>query len=124
MQLNKFQQECTKTDLFLGQALKFVDSHTTEQVAEVLAMLLAYVQLTEEVGEVGRHLNRLIRDEKPIDRDAFGKELFDVAWSNNALASHAELEMEDVAQTGLAKLRKRYELNMIQGEGDERENGG
>jgi NTP pyrophosphatase (non-canonical NTP hydrolase) len=80
--------------------------------------------LSGESGEIMEKLKKVIRDNKgEIDdekRDALKKELGDVLWYVNALATELGLSLDDIATDNIAKLNSRKERNLIKGDGDYR----
>lgn len=80
--------------------------------------------LAGESGEVAEKIKKLMRDHDgvltPERRDALKKELGDVLWYVAALCSELGLQMGDVAEHNVAKLRDRKNRGAIQGSGDNR----
>ena len=76
----------------------------------------------EEVGEVMGVLKRKYRgdydDETTIDK--LRKECGDVLWYMVQLLSDWDLQLEDVAQTNLAKLDDRLARKVLKGSGNDR----
>ena len=87
---------------------------------------LAYpaLGLCGEAGEVAEHAKKAIRDDdgQVTDerRDAMAAELGDVLWYVAQLASELELELEQIAQANLDKLRSRQQRGVLSGSGDNR----
>lgn len=59
-------------------------------------------------GEVAALVDAMIADGQPLDTAALRKELGDVLWYVAALASKAGLELGDIMQANIDKLRTRY----------------
>ncbi len=80
--------------------------------------------LAGEAGEVAEKIKKLMRDAEgqlsDDRRTALKKELGDVLWYVAALCSELGLDMNDVAETNIAKLRSRREKGTISGDGDDR----
>jgi NTP pyrophosphatase (non-canonical NTP hydrolase) len=80
--------------------------------------------LAGEAGEVAEKVKKLIRDDNgrltSDRRSALKKELGDVLWYVAALCSELELDMGEVAEQNIAKLRDRRNRDAIQGDGDNR----
>jgi len=80
--------------------------------------------LAGEAGEFADHAKKVIRDDggevTPERREAMAKELGDVLWYVAQLASELGLELEQIAQENLDKLRSRMERGVLSGSGDER----
>ncbi len=87
---------------------------------------LAYpaLGLAGEAGEVAEHVKKSIRDDAgsvlPERRAAMAKELGDVLWYLAQLATELELDLDEVAQMNLDKLRSRQERGVLAGSGDDR----
>ncbi|HTZ63078.1 MAG TPA: nucleoside triphosphate pyrophosphohydrolase family protein [Solirubrobacteraceae bacterium] len=97
--------------------------HTAEYPREAW---LAYpaLGLCGEAGEVAEHAKKAIRDDQGRISDerraAMAAELGDVLWYVAQLASELELELEQIAQANLAKLRSRQQRGVLSGSGDNR----
>ena len=80
--------------------------------------------LAGESGEVAEKVKKIQRDNGGIvddaRRDALKKELGDVLWYVAALCSELGLQMNDVAELNVAKLRDRHVRGAIRGSGDDR----
>ena len=87
---------------------------------------LAYpaLGLAGEAGEVAEHAKKAIRDDggtvSEERRAAMAKELGDVLWYVAQLASELELDLEEIAQQNLEKLRSRQRRGVLSGSGDDR----
>jgi NTP pyrophosphatase (non-canonical NTP hydrolase) len=77
-----------------------------------------------EVGEVQGKIKKVFRDkEGQFDEDTkkeIGKELGDVLWYVAILARDLDLDLEDIAQQNIAKLKSRQERGVLGGSGDNR----
>ena len=80
--------------------------------------------LAGEAGEVCEKIKKIMRDEDgTIDifsRKEIAKELGDVLWYINAIASELGITLSKVAQLNLEKLELRLKTNTIHGSGDNR----
>jgi NTP pyrophosphatase (non-canonical NTP hydrolase) len=80
--------------------------------------------LAGEAGEVAEHAKKAIRDDGGESTDArrraMAKELGDVLWYVAQIASELELELEQIAQANLEKLRSRQRRGVLSGSGDDR----
>ena len=80
--------------------------------------------LAGEAGEFADHAKKVIRDDGGVVSDerraAMSKELGDVLWYVAQLASELGLELDEIAQANLDKLRSRMERGVLSGSGDER----
>ena len=82
--------------------------------------------LCGETGEVAEKIKKLLRDNKGVIteefRQALKKELGDIQWYSARIADLFDIDYDDMAETNINKLLKRKEMNLIHGNGDEREN--
>ena len=80
--------------------------------------------LAGEAGEVAEQIKKSIRDDggelTPERRDKLAKELGDVLWYLAQLATELELDLDEVAEANLLKLRSRQLRGVLSGSGDER----
>jgi NTP pyrophosphatase (non-canonical NTP hydrolase) len=87
-------------------------------------LLYPTLGLCGEAGEVAEKVKKMVRDDggelTAQRRDALAAELGDVLWYVAQLATEADLDLGDVAEANLAKLRSRQERAVLQGSGDER----
>jgi NTP pyrophosphatase (non-canonical NTP hydrolase) len=87
-------------------------------------LLYPTLGLCGEAGEVAEKVKKMVRDDggelTPQRREALAGELGDVLWYVAQLATEAGLELGEVAEGNLAKLRSRQERAVLQGSGDER----
>lgn len=77
-----------------------------------------------EVGEVLNKVKKIMRDNdgNVTDelREVLKSELGDVMWYVAALASELKINLDDVAQSNIDKLKSRMERGVIKGSGDQR----
>lgn len=71
-----------------------------------------------EVGEVIDCIKKGMRDEVPFDREHLKEELGDVLWYVCNLATDLHISMDDVINTNVEKLKRRYRLETT-GDSDE-----
>jgi len=80
--------------------------------------------LAGESGEVAEKIKKVIRDKKSIvdaeTKSEIGKELGDVLWYLSQLATELGLDLSEIAEGNIEKLRSRMERNRLHGEGDNR----
>ena len=80
--------------------------------------------LCGEAGETAEKVKKAIRDDAGTlteeRREAIAAELGDVLWYVAQLATEAELDLEEIAESNLAKLASRRERNVLHGSGDTR----
>ena len=87
---------------------------------------LAYpaLGLAGEAGEVADHVKKAIRDDggeiTPERLQAIAKELGDVLWYVAQLATELGLDLEQIAEGNLEKLRSRHVRGVLAGSGDDR----
>lgn len=84
--------------------------------------------LLGEAGEIAEKFKKLIRDHQGQITDqhrlAIKKEIGDELWYSARLSEAIDSDLNDVAETNLIKVGLRKSKGMIQGFGDDRENGG
>lgn len=113
MELNKYQAEAAKSDLF-------------EKTDNVMApgLLEKVLGLTGEAGEVSDKVKKIIRDKNgkilEEDREAIVKELGDVMWYLAGIARYLNAPLEEVAKKNLEKLASRKKRGVLSGDGDDR----
>jgi len=80
--------------------------------------------LAGEAGEVAEKVKKIIRDAAGVASEEkkleISKELGDVLWYVAQIASEFGLDLQQVAQGNLDKLRKRQEEGKLHGNGDNR----
>ena len=78
--------------------------------------------LCGEAGEVAEKVKKAIRDDGGVltteRREALAGELGDVLWYLAQLATEAGLDLGEVAEANIAKLRSRQSRGVLQGSGD------
>lgn len=84
------------------------------------ALTYAALGLTGESGEYAEKVKKYLRD-GVFDKRLAAKELGDVLWYLTASAKELGYSLQDIAEMNAVKLLERKRLNMIQGNGDERE---
>lgn len=89
--------------------------------AELLAQILG---LVGESGEVAEKFKKIIRDKQGIisgeDKQELIKELGDILWYVNAVASLLGSSLDEVASKNLEKVLSRKQRGAITGSGDNR----
>src|SRR4051794_34101590 len=80
--------------------------------------------LCGEAGEVAEKVKKTLRDDggvlTPERRAALAGELGDVLWYLAQVATEAGLDLDEIAEGNLAKLRSRQARAVLQGSGDDR----
>lgn len=64
--------------------------------------------LIGEAGEIAEEMKKHLYHDHELDHAALVKELGDVMWYLAVLAHEVGVELEEVATTNIAKLRRRY----------------
>jgi NTP pyrophosphatase (non-canonical NTP hydrolase) len=109
LELIIYQQEARKTALYVGDPSK---------------KYYPYLGLAGEVGEVSEKVKKIMRDKNgefsPEAIQDLKKELGDVLWYVANIASDLGLDLGDIGQTNIDKLRSRQERGKLQGSGDNR----
>lgn len=73
--------------------------------------------LCGEVGEVAELIKKDLYHSRPIPEGKMLDELGDVLWYLTALATDFDLNLSDIAQHNIDKLRARYPDGFVQGGG-------
>ncbi|MDM8518572.1 nucleoside triphosphate pyrophosphohydrolase family protein [Anaerolineales bacterium HSG6] len=73
-----------------------------------LRLAIAGLGLTGEAGEVAEKIKKHVGHGHPLDRENLLKELGDVLWYVAELCTVSELNMAEVAQHNVDKLKRRY----------------
>ena len=80
--------------------------------------------LCGEAGEVAEKVKKLFRDDNGLltdaRREAIKGELGDLMWYIASLAHDCGLDMQDIAEANIAKLKSRQERGVLKGSGDNR----
>lgn len=80
--------------------------------------------LNGEAGEVAEKIKKVIRDKKGIiddeTREALKKELGDVLWYLTMCCHEFKLDLNDVVEANLKKIKDRRNRNVLHGNGDDR----
>ncbi len=88
------------------------------------AIVYPTLGLTNEAGEFAGKVKKIFRDKGGIisddDREALKSELGDVLWYLTQICTQLDLELADVAEANIAKLRSRQQRGKIRGDGDSR----
>lgn len=88
------------------------------------AIVYPALGLANEAGEVLGKIKKVLRDKEGVFTDetnkAIGDEIGDILWYMAALCRDLGIELQNVAEDNIDKLRSRQERNVIQGSGDNR----
>jgi NTP pyrophosphatase (non-canonical NTP hydrolase) len=71
-------------------------------------LVMGALGLSGEAGEVTDHIKKIVFQGHDIDRQAMTEELGDVLWYVASLLDALDLDMSDVLEANIAKLRARY----------------
>lgn len=85
---------------------------------EILAILT--IGLSEEVGEVQGLIKKSMRDKTQINRTDLKKELSDAQGYLTLVAHKYDISLEDIFETGIAKLEDRQRRGTLRGHGNDR----
>lgn len=75
---------------------------------EQITLVWTALGLTGEAGEVAEHIKKGVFHQHGIDKTALKKELGDVLWYLSALCTALNLDLSEIMDANLEKLRKRY----------------
>lgn len=71
-------------------------------------LVMGALGLSGEAGEVTDHVKKIVFQGHAIDRQAMAEELGDVLWYVASLLDALDIDMNDVLEANIAKLRARY----------------
>ena len=103
MRFDEYQEEAKKTAIYPDQ----------------YRVVYPALGLAGEAGEVAEKVKKHIRD-GVLNVEELKKELGDVLWYLAAITSDLGLNLDDVAESNLQKLRSRQARGVISGNGDNR----
>lgn len=89
----------------------------TEECKNIFYMTMG---MTGEAGEIANKVKKVMRDGKQLDLEDIKHELGDVLWYVASFATVLGIDLEEVAQENLDKLKSRKERGVIGGSGDNR----
>lgn len=92
----------------------------TTATAESQNIYYMTMGMTGEAGEIANKVKKVMRDGKQLDLEDIKHELGDVLWYVAGLATVLGIDLEDVANSNIAKLKSRKERGVIGGSGDNR----
>ena len=99
-------------------------SRRTALYPKKLSLIYPTLGLTGESGEVAEKVKKIYRDHQgkinQKQKEEIKKELGDVLWYLSQIASDLDLDLEDIAETNLAKLFSRKKRGKLHGSGDNR----
>lgn len=88
-----------------------------------MGLAYAALGLNGEAGETAEQIKKTWRDNGVVDderRAKIIKELGDTLWYAAQIATEINVDLSEVVETNLEKLRDRRARNVISGEGDDR----
>lgn len=104
---------------YLGDYQEFVESMIITKGTDRLAENT--LGLVGEAGEVAEKIKKIFRDKNSMySITDIEKELGDVVFYVTALANYFDLDLVDILETNVNKLKSRKDRGVIQGSGDER----
>jgi len=83
------------------------------------AVIYPALGLAAEAGEVANKVKKILRDGK-FDREAIADEVGDCLWYIAALCRDLNIDMQQIADNNIKKLKDRLERGVISGSGDKR----
>jgi len=83
------------------------------------AVIYPALGLAAEAGEVANKVKKILRDGK-FDREAIADEVGDCMWYIAALCRDLNIDMQDIANNNIKKLKDRLERGVLSGSGDKR----
>jgi len=97
-------------------------AQTTKLYPDTTKIWYPTLGLCGEAGEVAEKVKKFFRDGTSEEefKEVVKKELGDVLWYIQALATDLGFSLEEVAKTNIAKLKDRQKRNKVHGDGDNR----
>lgn len=96
-------------------------AHKTASYPQDKAMSYLVSGLGSEAGEVmGKYAKFLRGDKQTLNKKELLDEIGDVLWFVAEICNHLEVDMSEVADNNLKKLKSRQKRNLIKGSGDNR----
>jgi len=83
------------------------------------AVIYPALGLAAEAGEVANKVKKILRDGK-FDREAIADKVGDCMWYIAALCRDLNIDMQDIANNNIKKLKDRLERGVLSGSGDNR----
>lgn len=83
------------------------------------AVIYPALGLAAEAGEVANKVKKILRDGK-FDREAIADEVGDCMWYIAALCRDLNIDMQEIADNNIKKLKDRLERGVLSGSGDNR----
>lgn len=83
------------------------------------AVIYPALGLAAEAGEVANKVKKILRDGN-FDREAIADEVGDCLWYIAALCRDLNVDMQDIANNNIKKLKDRQQRGVLSGSGDKR----
>ena len=83
------------------------------------AVIYPALGLAAEAGEVANKVKKILRDSN-FDREAIADEVGDCLWYIAALCRDLNIDMQDIANNNIKKLKDRQQRGVLSGSGDKR----
>jgi NTP pyrophosphatase (non-canonical NTP hydrolase) len=98
------------------------EARKTRNIASEHNMTYSTLGLAGEAGELANKVKKILRGDANRDEliEGIKGEMGDVLWYLSALSDDLGVELGDIAEQNLEKLRSRYERGKILGGGDNR----
>lgn len=124
MKIEDWEQKIKKWDLYPEAVKEIVDKSSKKDLVRLILLLVHYVGLVNEIGELGGKIKKEIRDDRriPTLRDLVkGKEAGDGEWYLTTVERDLGFTKNEVTDMNDEKLQKREDTNKMHGSGDHRE---
>lgn len=123
--IEEWEQKIKRWDLYPDAVKEIVYTSSKEELIRLITLLVHYVGLINEVGELGGKIKKEIRDKKRIptlrDLDK-GSEGSDIEWYLTSVEHDLGFTKKEIINLNDEKLTKRDEKGLMHGSGDHREN--
>lgn len=80
----------------------------TANLSDPNRLVISGLGVTGEAGEVAELIKKHVGHGHPLDRDKLAKELGDVLWYISDIATACEMNLAEIAEGNIKKLRERY----------------
>lgn len=121
MDFSEYQDKARRTAIY---PVVYLDDGRRPTTLCACGWIYPAMGLAGESGEVNEKLKKVLRDQNgivtPETKELLRKELGDVLWYVGNLAYELGLDLNDIAESNIAKLQSRKERDVIKGSGDER----
>ena len=103
---SEYQELCKRTQASVTEASNRMAFHGHTAIP----LTQAGAGIVKEGGEILDHIEKWIYFGNPYDKEAISKEIGDVLWYVALACNTIGVNMEDVMEANVEKLRKRYNL--------------